>query len=747
MSIRVRLVAEEAGFSALVGPRNGISSLSSELVLSRSTPDELVEAASVDADVIVVDATCAGWGRTDAIRRTRALAPKLPIVALVESEEKAFVDAALVAGADELLAKTDLRGCALDVTIHRALEGFRRSHTTGGGITREPLPAASKAVAQAVVNAPGDVALLLDTGGTIVTVNAQAEHTFRATAPDLLGRCVFDLLEPDVAQSRRRVLEEVVRTGRPMRFDDSRRGQRWESSVYPIFDEQGKVVHAAVIARDVTGVKEAEEANHLLAKAVEQSAEAIFVLDRSRALRYANPAYERITGYSPAEVSERCPGILGRPCCDLESNAEIWSTLERGDVWGGHFKDRRKDGDLYEADATISPVRDASGEIVSYVGVIRDVTREMALAEQLQAEERMRALGHLAGGVAHDFNNLMQAMLGAIELLRRKGADTGVVERATQELDAHVRRGSALTRQLLLFSRSEIPQRERLDLNVVIRETNALMRRLIRENIRFAEHLAEGPIPVLADRGQIEQLLSNLVVNASDAMPQGGDLLILSGHDETGSAWLEVRDNGCGVPSELQDRIFEPFFTTKGPGRGTGLGLSVVRDIVTGHGGRIELESSALGGTAFRVVFPLASEEALTQTELPQADSSPRSSGGEHLLVVEDDVFVRGALQEMLSLLGYRVVAAANGEECADLPDHPAIDLVLTDLMLPGIGGVELVGKLRTRWPHLRAMVTSGYSDLRPETADGQSGGFRFLGKPFTLETLAREVHAALTES
>lgn len=747
MSIRVRLVAGRVGLSALVGQPNGTTLPFGGLAFSLSTPDELLGSVSADADIIVVDATCPDWGGTGAIRRARALAPGMPIIALVEADHKDCVDAALDAGADDFLPKPYLSVRALDVTVRRALERFRNAPARGGGITREPLPPASKAVARALVNAPSDVALLLDPDGTIVAVNVHAERTFHAPASDLLGRSVFDMLEPEVAQSRRRVLEGVVRTGMPIRFDDRRRGRRWESSVYPIFDDQGRVVHVVVIARDVTCEKEAEEGYHLLAKAVEQSAEAIFVLDTSRAVRYANPAYERITGYSPAEESDRCPGMLGRACCDLESNAEIWSTLERGDVWGGHFKDRRKNGDLYEADATISPVRDASGAVVNYVGVVRDVTREMALAEQLQVEERMRALGHLAGGVAHDFNNLLQAMLGAVELLRRKGADAGAVKRGTAELDAHVHRGTALTRQLLLFSRSETPKRVRLDLNDIIRRTNGLMRRLVRENIRFAEHLAEEPIPVLADRGQIEQLLSNLVVNASDAMPEGGDLLIRSGHDETGDAWLEVRDSGCGVPPEIQDRIFEPFFTTKGPGSGTGLGLSVVREIVTSHDGRIELESGPVGGATFRVFLPRAGEGEVPQTERPGIEPSARSIGGENLLVVEDDAFVRDALREMLSSLGYSVVAVASGEECAELPDQPGIDLVLTDLMLPGVGGIELVGRLRARWPHLRAMVMSGYSDLRPGPADGRSGGFRFVGKPFTLETLAREVQAALTDS
>jgi two-component system cell cycle sensor histidine kinase/response regulator CckA len=280
-----------------------------------------------------------------------------------------------------------------------------------------------------------------------------------------------------------------------------------------------------------------------------------------------------------------------------------------------------------DARATISPIRDNHGKIVNFVAVKRDVTREVALQAQLNQAQKMEAVGQLAGGVAHDFNNLLQAMLSHVELARGGHADAEHVAASMAELDAAIRRGSSLARQLLLFARRETVKPEQLDLNEVIRSAAIFLRRLVRENIVFRAELADEPLPVIADRGQIDQVLMNLVVNAADAMPDGGHLTIRTGCQGREWVWFATEDTGSGIPVEIRDRIFEPFFTTKGKGEGTGLGLSVVHGIVTQHRGAVEFQGLPGGGTSFRVALPRAGSGEYPTVAFPTVDSSSAPAG------------------------------------------------------------------------------------------------------------------------
>ena len=344
--------------------------------------------------------------------------------------------------------------------------------------------------------------------------------------------------------------------------------------------------------------KRSDEAHRRLATVVEQAAETIVVTELDGTIVYVNPAFERITGYTREEAIGQNPRILtsGKQTADFYQ--QLWTTITAGRVWQGHFVNRRKDGSLYEEEATISPVRDASGTIINYVAIKRDVTAEIALAEQLRHAQKIEAIGTLAGGIAHDFNNLLQAMLSIVQVLKRKSAELPRHVEHLKQLELTIRRGAGLTRQLLLFARRETAKREDLDLNQILRDLLAFLRRVVRANIRLTVEPANVPLWISADRGQIEQVIMNLAVNAIDAMPEGGALSIAAGRDEH-AAWLKVSDTGTGIPETIRDRIFEPFFTTKEAGKGTGLGLSVVHGIIAAHGGRIDVECPAEGGPHF----------------------------------------------------------------------------------------------------------------------------------------------------
>ena len=629
---------------------------------------------------------------------------------------------------------TSLEGSLVDITEHRrAEERLRESEET----------------ARALLDAPEDTALMLDGDGMVLAVNETAAQSLGVPAAALLGTCLFDLFSQEQRERARRSLARVASTGERIRFVEEWRGRSYAISIYPVLDVRQKVSRLAVFARDITEQLQVEQVRARLATAVEQAAEAIMITDVDGTIEYVNPAFERVTGYSREEAVQSNARILKSGKHDATFYSSMWRTLLNGEVWSGHLVNRRKDGTFYEEEATISPVRNKAGKVVNYVAVKRDVTDQMALQAQLRQAQKMEAVGQLAGGVAHDFNNLLQALMSTLELLRALGEDPARRATAITELESYVKRGASLTRQLLLFSRRGVTKRERLDLNEVVREASSLLRRLVRENIRLKLRLEPVSLPVYADRSQLEQVLVNLVVNASDAMPEGGELSLRTASRDGSSVCFEVQDSGLGIPTDLQERIFEPFFTTKGVEKGTGLGLSVVHGIVTGHGGHVELESRLGQGTLFRVVLPRSGERPTEPKEAPGTVLSPIATGtglGESVLLVEDEEGARHGLAEMLTMLGYRVTPASSGEEAETLPADPSFDLLLTDLLLPGMHGGEIARRLRQRWPRLKVIVMSGYAEDEAVRQGLSQEGTHFLQKPFTLEVLARELGSALAE-
>ena len=455
----------------------------------------------------------------------------------------------------------------------------------------------------------------------------------------------------------------------------------------------------------------------------------------------ANPAACAMFGRSEAEICR-----LGRNALLDANDARLAPALEQRAQTGqfrGELTGLRADGTEFPIDLSSSVFRDATGEWRTSMA-IRDLTQRATLEAQLRQAQKMEAIGSLAGGVAHDFNNVLQAMLSHVQLLHSQVSDPARVAATAAELEQQVKRGVALTRQLLLFSRRETTKLEALDLNEVVRASAQLLGRLVRENIRFRLELAGGPLAVRADRGQLDQVLMNLVVNAADAMPGGGVLRVGTGRSADGSPWVSVSDTGCGIPEAIRARVFEPFFTTKAPGKGTGIGLAVVRGIVDQHGGAIELESEVGRGTTVRIT--LQAIDAAPAAGPPSGDKPLPRGRGERVLVVEDERGAREGLAEILTSLGYTVFAAPSGEDAQALPVEPGFDLLLTDLMLPGVAGPELAVEMVGRWPRLRVILMSGYTE--DEAVKGRIAAelVRFLQKPFDMVTLAHEVRTALDE-
>ena len=515
-----------------------------------------------------------------------------------------------------------------------------------------------------------------------------------------------------------------------------------ELSTSNLYGPHGELTGRVGVFRDITERRQADQAVRRLAAAVEQAAESIVITDVDGSIQYVNPAFERITGYTKEEAIGRKPSMLKSGEQDQDFYRALWECIKRGETWQGRFRNRRKDGTLYEEDATISPIRNDSGAITSFVAVKRDITQEMALEMQLRQAQKMEAVGNLAGGVAHDFNNLLQALVSQVQVLRRQRHDPLKVDRVITALEDQVRRGASLTRQLLLFSRREVAKPELFDLNEVLRHTLKMLRHLVRENVALEAHLCSEPLMIKADHGEMEQVLMNLVVNAADAMPGGGRLEVSSSLHQPGQAGLTVKDSGHGIPEEIQKRIFEPFFTTKPPGRGTGLGLSVVHGIVMKSGGTIEVESDGKSGTTFRIALPLTSASGQKASE--GKENALREGAGERILVVEDEESAREGLRDILISLNYQVTAVRTAEEADRLAAGPPFALLLSDVVLPGMSGLDLVSRLTKRWPELKVILMSGYADSHSIASLPGNRIRNFLQKPFDMSTLANEVHTAL---
>ncbi len=455
-----------------------------------------------------------------------------------------------------------------------------------------------------------------------------------------------------------------------------------------------------------------------------------------------NPAFVRMFGFESVEHAKRTSvvEIYRTPEQRLAFLEQVRSLRELNN----HEQElRRLDGSPVHVVENVAGLFDAEGELTAVKGYLFDITAHKRTEEQLRQAQKMEAVGRLAGGIAHDFNNLLQAILANVQLLGLELGPEGPQGEAVRELAETVRRGSSLTRQLLLFARRGIPRYDAADLNAVVRGSEMLLRRLLRENVELRVHPAPEPLPVGVDRGQIEQVIMNLAVNAADAMPEGGRIDVTLGAGPAGEPWFEVADTGVGMPEAMFEQIFEPFFTTKSAERGTGLGLAVVHGIVTQHGGRVEVASTVGTGTTFRVTLPRGTAAVAEGERGAAADPVPRGHG-ERLLVVEDNDTVRTWLARALAHLGFDVTAVASGEEAAHLQAEPAFDLLLTDVMLPGSPGPKVAEELRGRWPGLAVILISGYAEDEVLREQAGSGSIRFLQKPVELAALVREVNSAL---
>ena len=507
-------------------------------------------------------------------------------------------------------------------------------------------------------------------------------------------------------------------------------------------------------ADDRKNRRNAEATLALLEAAINSATHIVVITDKRGCLTWVNPAFTNVTGYGFDEAIGRTPGQLVKSGLhDAAFYKEMWATLHDGRTWRGEMTNRRKNGDLYPEQQIITPVRNACGEVTHYVGIKRDMTDEKQLQAQLARAQKMETIARLSAGIAHDFNNLITAINGAAELALLKAEPGDAVHRDLLHIRKTAGRAASLTRQLLAFGRPAPLGAEPVSLTEIVHGLMDMILRLLGEDIALTVVAPDPEAFVRADRGQMEQVLMNLVVNARDAMPQGGSLRLEVGvrdsvngrREGESSVVLSVSDTGTGMSQETLAKIFEPFFTTKEPGRGTGLGLPMVQSIVHQANGTVEVDSEPGVGTCFTMVFPW-SPGRTTAPLAADAERPDRVEGNETILLVEDEDILRDVAQRMLERAGFAVVAVDTGEAALEqLADaRQTVDLLLTDVLLPGINGGELTSHLAGMAAPPRVLYTSGYSRDIVGTRAELVAGAQFLPKPYTMASLVRTVREVL---
>jgi PAS domain S-box-containing protein len=635
-------------------------------------------------------------------------------------------------------------------------------------ILREEARKESEARFRALIENAQDAIVVIDENGAIRYASPSVERVVGYSPEELSGKPVFELLDPaEHGRSLSLLSEAIAHPGaflpkpREVKLrckDDTRRTLEFVGRNFLSDSRIGGIV---LNVRDITDRRKAEKARALLSRAVEQAAETIVITDTEGKIQYANPAFEKTTGYSRGEALGKNPRILKSGSQTPEFYRSLWETLARGETWTGNFTNRRKDGTTYEEEAVISPVRDGAGKITNFVAVKRDVTSERQMEEQLVQAVKMEAVGKLAGGIAHDFNNLLTAINGYSDLLIQQMAEADPKRQEVAEIRKAAERASALTRQLLSFSRKQIINPKVLDLTAVVADLDNMLRRLIGEDIELLTDPAEGLWKIKVDPGQIEQVIINLAVNARDSMPGGGKLTIETANVHLDDLYasmhqsvrqgphvmLSVSDTGCGIPREIQARIFDPFFTTKEPGKGTGLGLSTVYGIVKQNMGNIWVYSEPGKGTTFKVYFPRVEASPESASPMEPASEDPETRRGcETLLVAEDDALVRDLLRTILSRTGYTVLEARDGVEAWEIARRHKgpIHMLVTDVVMPRMGGRELANLFANLRKEAKVLFLSGYTDDAIVRHGVLEAGVEFLQKPFRPAELVRKIRTIL---
>jgi len=502
-----------------------------------------------------------------------------------------------------------------------------------------------------------------------------------------------------------------------------------------------------------------EEDRIRLTTAIEHAAEAVLIMDKNARIEYANPAFEKITGFSLEESKGKIPNIIKSNIKGEIYKKEIWNEISNGKIWRGSYSNKRKNGNSYEEEITISPIYDNSGEIINFVAIRRDVTDRKKLAEQLRQAQKMEAIGTLAGGIAHDFNNIIGAIIGYAELSIEDVEDDFIIRNLQQILKAS-RRAKELVEQILAFSRLSDYERKPLHVHHIVIETLKLLRATFPVTIDIKQNINTKSSLIMGDPIQIHSLLMNLCTNAKQSMQKTGGVIDVGLKEieidkKTASRYQElkpgkyislvVKDTGPGISPEIIDRIFDPYFTTKEVGEGSGMGLALVHSIVKSHRGEITVYSELGKGTIFNVFLP----KILNKIKPKTTKKIDIQGGTERILFVDDEKNLVQVGKQMLTRLGYHVVSTESSIEALEIftKNPNDFDLIITDQTMPRLTGAEFAQKVLKIRPGIPIILSTGFSELISKEKSKAMGITEFIMKPLFLNEIAPLVRKALDEN
>jgi PAS domain S-box-containing protein len=669
---------------------------------------------------------------------------------------------AMKAGAQDYLVKTNLK--RLVPALEREL---RDMHERRERRRLEVERQASEARFRQILEVAPDAIVVVDEHQRIAAFNKAAEAMFGYTAEEAVGQLVDLLLPSRFVKGHRQHYIDFASgpdSSRRMKAGGDVFGRRKNGEEFPIeaslskLVENGKVTCTAIV-RDISERRRAEERLRQFSRAVEQSANLVVITDTDGLIQFVNARFLEATGYTADEVIGRRPSIWKSGRTGEDTYAALWQAIQAGEDWHGEFQNRRKDGSLMTVTAAISPVRDEGGRITHFIAIEEDITQRREIEAQLAQAQKMESIGQLTGGLAHDFNNLLSVIMGNLDLLQEEFATDAKARELAELALVAAGRGAELTRQLLAFARRQSLEPRVFDLNALIGQTVTLLRRTLGEAVEIGASLAGDLWPVEADPSQVESALTNLAINARDAMPGGGTITIETANRPIGSdevaekpdiapgeyAMLAVSDTGTGMPPEILARVCEPFFTTKPAGKGTGLGLSMVYGFAKQSGGHLRIYSEVGHGTTVRLYLPRAG--AASPTAPAERSASERAApGGATILVVEDNAEVRTVVRRQLDELGYRVREAENAAAAlAILESGAPIDLLFSDVIMPGgMLGTELAQEVRRRWPAVRILLTTGFAEAAAQNGRHVPEGMALITKPYRKRTLGEKIREVL---
>jgi PAS domain S-box-containing protein len=608
-----------------------------------------------------------------------------------------------------------------------------------------------------------DMVYFKDTQSRFIRANQAITNRFgQATVADLLGRTDFDFFSEEHARAAHEGEQEIIRNGQPLVNIEEKetwpgRQDTWVSTTkLPLRDGHGKVIGIFGISRDITERKRAEEKIHEQARLLDLVYDAVIVRDMENRILYWNSSAERIYGWTAREaVGQDASQLLHKDAFRHEEAKKI--VLEKGG-WQGEFEAQAKDGQELIMETRWTLVRDTQGNPKSILGISTDITKKKKLEAQTLRSQRMESLGTLAGGMAHDLNNILAPLLISVQLLKGKVRDTGG-QKLLDTLETNVLRGAKLIKQVLAFGRGVKGERAVVQLDVVVHEIGQIICETFPKFVEFEKQLPPCLWQVTGDATQLYQVLLNLCVNARDAMPNGGRLSIHIENVEIDEIYaslhldakpgsyvvIKVTDTGTGIPKAIQDKMFEPFFTTKGPGQGTGLGLSTCLGIVKSHGGFINCYSEPGKGTAFKVYLPANTAPAGVDPSVTKPSGLP-CGHNELVLVVDDEKAIREVAQKTLEHFGYRVLIATNGAEAVSIyqQQRDKIAVVVIDMAMPVMDGRAAITALKAISPEIRIIRASGLDTESGTAKTTDDDRWQFIPKPYTAEILLQTLHRVL---